>query len=92
MFYFLPIKDWYFICNTSLGVDLDTFMPLSKVGPEANKRIIFAICIRAFGMYSMDHKTLWSIFMRKCSTYQELEQKFGKYILSYIHTHMYLNV
>lgn len=78
MLYCLPIKDWYFLSNTFLEVDLDKFVPLSKVGSEANKRIIFVIWIRAIGLCSTDHEMLWNMFREKCNSYQELEQKFGE--------------
>lgn len=80
MFYFLPIKDWYFLSVTIFGIDLDTIVPLTKIGSETNKRIIFTIWATAIGLQSLDHKALWNIFTEKCSTYQELEQKFGECI------------
>ena len=76
MLYHLPIKDWYFFSNTFLEIDLDKFVPFSKVGSEANKRIIFAIWIRVIGLYSNGHEMLWKTFREKCNSYQELEQKF----------------
>ena len=83
--YHLPIKDWYHFSNTFLEIDLDKFVPLSKVGSEANKRMIFAIWIRAIGLCCNDHEMLWKTFREKCNLYQELEQKFGEMKLHYMY-------
>ena len=83
VFYFLPIKDWYFLSITISGIDLDTIAPLAKT-PEANKRIIFVIWTAAVGLQSPDCEALWNIFTEKCSMYRELEQKFGGCIASYL--------
>ena len=80
VFYFLPIKDWYFLSITTFGIDLDTIVPLTKIGSESNKRIIFTVMVTAIVSQALDHKVLWNIFTEKCSTYQELEQKFSKCI------------
>ena len=79
MLYFLPIKDWYFLSNAFLKIDLNRFVPLSKVRLEANKRIIFALWITAIGLHSTDFEMLCSILREECNSYQELEQKFGEY-------------